>query len=68
MRMWIDPSGAIVDDERLLSYVAAHGSLSDAVASGDFKLMVDSAAAPSSDSAHGAARPVRSKRLSDYLE
>lgn len=55
MRIWKDPSGNLVDDQRLLAYVSAHGSLSKALASGDFVLV--------SDSGDAASRP----RLADYL-
>lgn len=65
MRIWKDPSGNLVDDQRLLAYVSAHGSLSEALASGDFVLV--------SDSGESASRPRSSKqfggrpRLADYL-
>ncbi len=65
MRIWKDPSGNLVDDQRLLAYVSAHGSLSKALASGDFVLVSDSGemtSRPCSNS-QSAGRP----RLADYL-
>ena len=65
MRIWKDPSGNLVDDQRLLAYVSAHGSLSKALASGDFVLVSDSneAANRSRSSKQFGGRP----RLADYL-
>lgn len=65
MRIWKDPSGNLVDDQRLLAYVSAHGSLSKALASGDFVLVSDSVGAASQRSFSN--RPSRRPRLSDYL-
>ena len=65
MRIWKDPSGNLVDDQRLLAYVSAHGSLSKALASGDFVLV--------SENNETASRKRPSKqfggrsRLADYL-
>lgn len=65
MRIWKDPSGNLVDDQRLLAYVSAHGSLSKALASGDFELVGDSGelASRPRPSARSAKRP----GLADYL-
>lgn len=41
MRQWLDPKGAIVDDERLLAYVSSFGSLTEAAAHGEFRLISD---------------------------
>lgn len=65
MRIWKDPSGNLVGDQRLLAYVSAHGSLSEALASGDFVLVSDSdgTASRPRPSGQSAGRP----RLADYL-
>lgn len=65
MRIWKDPSGNLVDDQRLLAYVSAHGSLSEALASGDFVLVSDSndTASRQRSSKQSAGR----LRLADYL-
>lgn len=65
MRIWKDPSGNLVDDQRLLAYVSAHGSLSKALASGDFVLVSDSddTASRQRSGKQFGARP----RLADYL-
>lgn len=65
MRIWKDPSGNLVDDQRLLAYVSAHGSLSGALTSGDFVLVSDSGESTSRPrpSSQSARRP----RLIDYL-
>lgn len=65
MRIWKDPSGNLVDDQRLLAYVSAHGSLSKALASGDFVLVSDS-----NDTARrqrSSKQPAGRLRLADYL-
>lgn len=65
MRIWKDPSGNLVDDQRLLTYVSAHGSLSKALASGDFVLVIDSGDAASRPRPSG--QSARRPRLADYL-
>ena len=65
MRIWKDPSGNLVDDQRLLAYVSAHGSLSEALASGDFVLVSDSGESASRPRSNG--QPARRPRLADYL-
>lgn len=65
MRIWKDPSGNLVDDQRLLAYVSAHGSLSEALASGDFVLVSDSVELASRP--RPSSQPVRCSRLADYL-
>lgn len=65
MRIWKDPSGNLVDDQRLLAYVSAHGSLSEALASGDFVLVSDSGESASRPRSNG--QFVRHPRLADYL-
>lgn len=65
MRIWKDPSGNLVDDQRLLAYVSTHDSLSKALASGDFVLVSDSddTASRQRSSKQFGTRP----RLADYL-
>lgn len=46
MRFWELADGSLVTDEAVLDYLAAHGSLSEALASGDVRLVADSGAAP----------------------
>lgn len=41
MRFWQDAKGSLIDDDGLLAYIAAHGSLSGALASGDITLVAD---------------------------
>ncbi len=65
MRIWKDPSGNLVDDQHLLAYVSAHGSLSEALASGDFVLVSDSGESASRPRSNG--QSVRHPRLADYL-
>lgn len=65
MRIWKDPSGNLVDDQRLLAYVSAHGSLSEALASGDFVLVSDGG--ESASRPHPSSQPARRPRLADYL-
>ena len=65
MRIWKDPSGNLVDDQRLLAYVSAHGSLSEALASGDFVLVSDSG--ESASCPRPGSQSVRRPRLADYL-
>ena len=65
MRIWKDPSGNLVDDQRLLAYVSAHGSLSEALASGDFVLVSDGGEMTSRPRPNS--QPVRRPRLADYL-
>lgn len=65
MRIWKDPSGNLVDDQRLLAYVSAHDSLSKALASGDFVLVSDSGDVASRPRPSG--QSARRPRLADYL-
>lgn len=54
-----------MDDQRLLAYVSAHGSLSEALASGDFVLVSDSGEMTSRPRSNS--QPDRRPRLADYL-
>lgn len=65
MRIWKDPSGNLVDDQRLLAYLSAHGSLSKALASGDFVLVSDSGEVAGRRSSVD--QSSRCPRLADYL-
>ena len=65
MRIWKDPSGNLVDDQRLLAYVSARGSLSEALALGDFVLVSDSG--ESASRPRPSSQPARRPRLADYL-
>lgn len=66
MRLWIDRNGSIVDDERVLAYIAVHGSLSAALEAGDIELLSESGRSNVRVAAPNRGRaPV--KRLRDYL-
>lgn len=65
MRFWLDPKGNIVDDQRLLAYLTVHGSLSEALKSGDFKLLADTG--PAKPPAKAAGKRPAELHLSDYL-
>ena len=65
MRIWRDPAGSLVDDQRLLAYLASFGSLSHALDHGDIVLVSDSDRG--SCQASAASRPCARKRLADYL-
>lgn len=72
MRIWRDPSGSLVDDQRPLAYVASHGSLSAALESGDFVLVADSGEAKRDSSetpraTRSGSKPRVSRHLADYL-
>ena len=63
MRMWMDPEGRLLTDEQLLRLIAYRGSLEDALAQGNIRL-VSSLGERSAD-----ARPEKRRRkLADYLE
>ena len=66
MRFWLDPKGDMVDDQRLLAYIAAHGSLSEALKSGDFKLLADTGHHDCFP-ARAAGKNPKERRLVDYL-
>lgn len=66
--MWIDPKGALVDDQRLLAYVASHGSLSKALADGDFVLLADPDPTQRDRAASCEGARMPRKRLADFLE
>lgn len=68
VRMWIDPKGALVDDQRLLAYVVSHGSLSKALEDGDFVLLSDTNSAPRDSALLREGERMPRKRLADYLE
>ena len=65
MRIWRDPAGSLVDDQRLLAYLASFGSLSHALDHGDVVLVSDSDCGSYQVSA--ASHPCARKRLADYL-
>ena len=72
MRLWVDPKGALVDDQRLLAYVSSHGSLSEALKDGDFVLLSDTDATgprtrPASATSSGISK-AKTRRLADFLE
>ena len=76
MRLWVDQSGAIIDDGRVIACLARHGSLSAALEDGDIKLIADTgsrsaeaSATPCAKAGAASASPARPrKRLADYLE
>lgn len=63
MRIWKDPKGNLVDDERVLAFLASCGSLSAAAKAGEIELVSESAPEGIGSRAcsnHG-------KKLADYL-
>ncbi len=72
MRLWVDPKGALVDDQRLLAYVSSHGSLSEALKDGDFVLLSDTdtkgPGTRSASATNSGVSKAKSRRLVDFLE
>lgn len=67
MRFWVDSDDAILTDDQVLNYVAAFGSLEDASAHGDIRLMADSPSQDARISRDGELNAARRMKFKDYL-
>lgn len=63
MRMWMDSEGRLLTDEQLLRLIAYRGSLEEALAQGNIRLVSSLDERPTGSRPRGACR-----KLADYLE